>query len=292
MVKRLATILAAAAAFVAPHTASAQSAGDNVPQINSIIQSLAPAARTRYSEPRYRAKIRTVEVPVTINVNVQPTGPSRTTQRSYTLNYNHSRDFRVHFAFDKAVLTNRAKDVLDVLGQALISPALANTTYLIGGHTDTVGPAEYNWFLSERRALAVKEYLVTTFNIDPARLEAVGFGETLLAVDRTGAVAANRRVEVTLVETEAATVPAPVAEAPSAPTPAPVAEAPQTAALPAPPRGTGNIVCDTTPVRLTDPRPARNSLDDYGGRRTPVACGEVHAAPPPSNIDAINDALN
>jgi hypothetical protein len=41
----------------------------------------------------------------------------------------------------------------------------------------------------------------------------------------------------------------------------------------------GNVVCDTQPVALTDPRPPRHNLDDFGSPRTPVECEDVHVTP-------------
>jgi outer membrane protein OmpA-like peptidoglycan-associated protein len=46
----------------------------------------------------------------------------------------------------------------------------------IEGHTDNVGSAEANQVLSGRRAAAVRQYLLTTYGVDAARLEAVGVG--------------------------------------------------------------------------------------------------------------------
>src|SRR5215208_1778485 len=48
----------------------------------------------------------------------------------------------------------------------------------IEGHTDNVGNAATNMTLSEKRALAVKAYLVDTLSVDPARLSSKGFGAT------------------------------------------------------------------------------------------------------------------
>lgn len=49
---------------------------------------------------------------------------------------------------------------------------------VIEGHTDNVASAAYNQKLSERRARAVRAYLVDKFKVEPARLSAVGYGLT------------------------------------------------------------------------------------------------------------------
>ncbi len=71
-----------------------------------------------------------------------------------------------------------------------------NITIEIEGHTDSIGPAEYNLQLSKRRAEAVKNYLVEQ-GIDPARITTVGLGETVPVADNNTEEgrAKNRRVD-------------------------------------------------------------------------------------------------
>ncbi|MEZ4411594.1 MAG: OmpA family protein [Gemmatimonadales bacterium] len=71
----------------------------------------------------------------------------------------------------------------------------------IEGHTDSDGTTEFNQDLSERRAQAVMAYLVTEMNIDAARLEAMGFGETkpVASNDTPEGKAQNRRVDLVRV---------------------------------------------------------------------------------------------
>jgi OmpA-OmpF porin, OOP family len=104
----------------------------------------------------------------------------------------------VLFATGSDRLTPQAERLLDVLGQALASSTLAPYRFRIEGHTDTVGTPEFNHELSERRAIAVRDHLTRRFGVDPARLEAVGLGESQLLVrtpDQTPE-ARNRRVQV------------------------------------------------------------------------------------------------
>lgn len=109
-----------------------------------------------------------------------------------------SLDFNITFATGSADLTPQATHVLDRLGKALASPALANSKFRIEGHTDTVGSPEENKVLSTRRANAVVTYLTQHYNIAPDRLEAVGMGEESLAVPTGPNVPdqRNRRVHV------------------------------------------------------------------------------------------------
>ena len=69
----------------------------------------------------------------------------------------------------------------------------------IVGHTDATGTLEYNQRLSQRRAEAVKEWLVKRYGMDASKIETVGKGSSDLRVPATGSVdeqAPNRRVEV------------------------------------------------------------------------------------------------
>lgn len=70
----------------------------------------------------------------------------------------------------------------------------------IGGHTDNVGTAADNATLSQNRAKAVTTYLAGK-GIDPARLQAKGFGATRPIADNNteGGRAQNRRTELKIV---------------------------------------------------------------------------------------------
>ena len=73
----------------------------------------------------------------------------------------------------------------------------------IEGHTDDIGDDDYNRSLSERRAAAVKAYLVKR-GVDGGRIESRGFGETRPAVpnDSDDARRKNRRVEMVVTTPE------------------------------------------------------------------------------------------
>jgi outer membrane protein OmpA-like peptidoglycan-associated protein len=105
-------------------------------------------------------------------------------------------DLNVAFEFNSAILQNDARITLDSLGKALSDPSLAGYTFLIGGHTDAKGRASYNRALSERRAQAVREYLVTNYGIPESRLTAKGFGSVQLVDPDHPEGDRNRRVQI------------------------------------------------------------------------------------------------
>jgi len=109
-----------------------------------------------------------------------------------------SVNLSVNFASGSAELTPQAIRALDELGRALASQDLAGFRFRVEGHTDTVGNAALNQSLSERRAAAVVQYLVTKHGISAARLQAIGLGESQPVVPTGPQVnePRNRRVQV------------------------------------------------------------------------------------------------
>lgn len=67
----------------------------------------------------------------------------------------------------------------------------------IAGHTDSMGDADYNQFLSQRRAEAVAARLTGPLGVDPERVNAIGYGEEapIASNDTAAGRAENRRVE-------------------------------------------------------------------------------------------------
>jgi OOP family OmpA-OmpF porin len=108
------------------------------------------------------------------------------------------------FEFNRSTLTDRAKSLLDTEVIAKLGGFATIQFININGHTDRIGSAQYNQKLSERRANAVKAYLVSK-GVDGSKIETYGFGKTLPVKscpdqrDRKALIAClepNRRVEV------------------------------------------------------------------------------------------------
>ena len=99
------------------------------------------------------------------------------------------------FGFDSAELSPEAQTVLDE--QAVVMEKDPKLQLIITGYTDSIGPEEYNQGLSERRANAAKEYLVSK-GVAADRLKAMGYGETrpIASNDTKEGRAQNRRIEL------------------------------------------------------------------------------------------------
>jgi outer membrane protein OmpA-like peptidoglycan-associated protein len=103
----------------------------------------------------------------------------------------------INFAFDSSALTPESYVILDRVAQALLAPGEANSRWQIAGHTSGIGTHEYNMALSQRRAEAVRAYLVSK-GVANSRLTPVGFGEAnpMYPNDSEGRNWRNRRVEL------------------------------------------------------------------------------------------------
>ena len=120
-------------------------------------------------------------------------------------NYQPIGDTSVTFGFDKAVLTKDDKAQLDTFAQTITS-AKSYIVEVTGG-TDSVGDANYNYQLSQRRADAVVQYLASKYSIPAHRFYLIGIGkdkEVAPNNTREGR-AKNRRVEIRLLSNQGKT---------------------------------------------------------------------------------------
>ena len=81
---------------------------------------------------------------------------------------------RVFFATNKSTLTTASRDTLRK--QAAWMRKKKDLTFAIEGHADERGTREYNLALGERRANAVKDYLMT-YGISGSRLSVISYGK-------------------------------------------------------------------------------------------------------------------
>jgi outer membrane protein OmpA-like peptidoglycan-associated protein/opacity protein-like surface antigen len=106
---------------------------------------------------------------------------------------------KVRFKFDKDVLTREAEIILDNVVN--VFQEYPQYEFEIIGHTDSWGSDEYNMDLSERRAIAVKKYLVN-HGVDSTRLYTAGCGERKPIADNETSEgrAINRRIEFSIYD--------------------------------------------------------------------------------------------
>jgi outer membrane protein OmpA-like peptidoglycan-associated protein len=114
----------------------------------------------------------------------------------------------VTFGFNKSILTKADKAQLDQFGTQLA--ATQNYVLEVTGGTDSVGSKEYNYGLSDRRAMAVVQYLAAKYNVPAHKFYLIGLGKDVeVDSNKTAAGRAkNRHVEVQLLSNSGQNQPA------------------------------------------------------------------------------------
>lgn len=132
---------------------------------------------------------------------------STTLDYSYILTYEFTPqpvvmvfDEAALFEFDKAELKPEGKEQLNRYAETAKAELSRADKIKISGHTDNVGKADYNVLLSQKRAMAVSNYLIS-MGVNSTKIQFVGEGMTRPVADnRTDAGRAkNRRVEIEIV---------------------------------------------------------------------------------------------
>jgi outer membrane protein OmpA-like peptidoglycan-associated protein len=158
----------------------------------------APAKEYRAQPPEYQAPPPEYRAPSGRGIEDTEVYIEGRHSRAY-IDYAHAVDLTVYFEYNSDRVTDRARDLLDQLGEALASPQLRDHRFLIAGHTDAVGTDEFNFDLSYRRAAAVREYLARFHGIARYRLAIKGWGRRRLKDPANPESGINRRVEVALI---------------------------------------------------------------------------------------------
>jgi OOP family OmpA-OmpF porin len=106
---------------------------------------------------------------------------------------------RVEFEVGKAVLLRESLAILDQVVDVMLKNQDIEVVE-VEGHTDSTGEIEDNQILSEERAAAVREYLVSR-GVAEFRLTARGYGESvpLSTNDSDGGRQTNRRVQFRII---------------------------------------------------------------------------------------------
>lgn len=106
----------------------------------------------------------------------------------------------IYFDFNRATFKQESYNELNKLEKMMSQNP--NLKIEISGHTDNIGSAKYNKQLSQKRATAVKDFLVSK-GIDPRRIEAKGYGEEQPLAsndDELEGRELNRRVEFEVIK--------------------------------------------------------------------------------------------
>ena len=105
----------------------------------------------------------------------------------------------IYFSYDKFSIGARERNILDQVAEYMKkNPGLG---IIVEGNCDDRGSNEYNRALGERRALAVKDYLISK-GITEDRIQTISYGEERPAVKGTGEAIwqKNRRAELVLAK--------------------------------------------------------------------------------------------
>jgi OmpA-OmpF porin, OOP family len=181
---------------------------DSVAANNRAIQSTNDRAQTGIQQAQQSANTATQNANAATQAAQQAQGTAQeAVNRADSLssvisnldNYKQVGDVSVTFAFDKSELNKGDKEQLDTFGTQLTS--VKSFILEVTGGTDSVGSAEYNYQLSQRRAESVVQYLAAKFNIPAHKFYLIGIGKDQeVASNRTAeGRAQNRRVQVQIL---------------------------------------------------------------------------------------------
>ena len=129
----------------------------------------------------------------------RPTRSLTTEERDKIASISQKRpsiDLEINFEYNSDRISPKAMPQVSALGEALASADLKGGTFIVAGHTDGKGGETFNQGLSERRADAVKRFLMEKYKIEDGRLVTVGYGKTQLKDTSNPTAAENRRVQV------------------------------------------------------------------------------------------------
>lgn len=108
--------------------------------------------------------------PTTNTTTTAPAGPAPGSAEDFVVNVGD----RVFFELDSSAIGPEARTTLE--RQAFFLRKYPSVSVTVEGHCDERGTREYNLALGERRASAVRDYLVS-LGIDPSRLTTISYGK-------------------------------------------------------------------------------------------------------------------
>ena len=169
----LSLLLAAGSVFAQSPNANVISFGKRAPTVEELSKAFAPAPKS--------STLMSMSLPQAVKKSI---------------------DMELLFPFASATISPKVKTQIGALGEFLQSAQLGSGEFLIEGHTDAVGSPENNLQLSERRAQAVKVFLVSQYKVSPQVIGVSGVGAQHLKDPANPASEANRRVEFSMIVKE------------------------------------------------------------------------------------------
>ena len=127
----------------------------NAPEVDTIIEALSPLEDTR--EFSFR-------------------GVTRKRENRDRPQEKLEIDINIPFGLNEYQISDTALPYLQRLGKALSHPGLKNSVFEIQGHTCNLGREDYNLWLSQKRAEAVKYHLIRHYGLSLNQLKTVGYG--------------------------------------------------------------------------------------------------------------------
>ena len=207
---RLSAIKAITVCAAFTMTASLALAGDGTVNADQIIHALQPKPQTRglsIGDPEVDHAAQAKQDVFLASVRNRKTRSLSLGEREEIAEIASAKpniDLEINFDFNSAEISKASLPAAQELGKALSNPSLRGSTFVVAGHTDGVGGDTFNQELSERRADAIKTYLVQKYGINRSDLVTVGYGKTKLKDAQNPTDPLNRRVQVVNMETKTA----------------------------------------------------------------------------------------
>ena len=160
------------------------------PSRDQILEALTPNSAP--ANPTFRTRGLSVGYP-----DAAKSAPAAAQAAADAPSQTRALDLDIKFEFNSDQLTGDGKDVLDQLGEALKSDALAGAkSIVLEGHADAKGNPGYNRVLSLKRAQSAKNFIASKHGIPEGKLKAVGKGSSEPIDPKNPEDAVNRRVRV------------------------------------------------------------------------------------------------
>jgi outer membrane protein OmpA-like peptidoglycan-associated protein len=182
-------------------TAGMALAGDNNVSADQILNALQPKPLTRglsagpQADPAVEAK-RVRFVDTLRNRKTRSLSLGEREEIAEIASTKPKIDLEIQFDYNSADISGNSMPAVQELGKALSNARMRGSTFVVAGHTDSVGSEGYNQDLSERRADTIKRYLTEKYGINGADLVTVGYGESKPKDPNAPMDPANRRVQV------------------------------------------------------------------------------------------------